>query len=207
MNQYSKYVPVLGSGIFILTIVLLHFSQIRMSPLNNAMSYYVHGSYGWLLVVGLLGLGIGSLVLALKFRGKLISRKGKAGIILLIVWSIGCIIGAIFPADPPGQWDKPPSVSGAIHGLVAIVAILSFPLAAILISNAWNKQFKLKKNSLFPLAVVSVITLLLFCISFVPAIITTGPPILFGLTERVLFVAYIIWIVLANRSVSRLAPK
>lgn len=53
----------LGIGLFVATIGALHFLQPNLNPLDEAMSYYVHGSQGWLLTIGLIGLGIASLAI------------------------------------------------------------------------------------------------------------------------------------------------
>ena len=46
-------------------MLALHIVQPGLSPLHEAMSYYVHGRHGWLTTLGLLSLGIGSLALTI----------------------------------------------------------------------------------------------------------------------------------------------
>ena len=71
------WMSLLGIVFFVVTIISLHVLQADLKPLDEAMSYYVHGSQGWLPTVGLIG--------------------------LLGVWSVGVLLGAFFPADPPGH--------------------------------------------------------------------------------------------------------
>ena len=52
------WMGLLGIVFFVVTIVSLHVLQADLKPLDEAMSYYVHGSQGWLPTVGLIGLGI-----------------------------------------------------------------------------------------------------------------------------------------------------
>ena len=39
-------------------------TQPDLDPRDEAVSYYVHGPFGWVLTVGLMSLGIGSMSLA-----------------------------------------------------------------------------------------------------------------------------------------------
>ena len=61
--------------------------------------------------------------LALGLRQCLTPAGAGAGLWLFVVWAIGVIICGLFPPDPPGHWDEPPSVSGMIHGVVALIAL------------------------------------------------------------------------------------
>jgi hypothetical protein len=192
---FVAFIPMTGFGIFATAIILLHYFQPDLFPLNGAMSYYVHGSQGSLLIVGLLALGIGSLSLTLVLKNLLGGRRGQIGYLLLLIWSIGVMTGAIFPADPPGNWDKPPTLSGMIHGNVALLAFLAFPFGALLISKTLGDFKKNSRvNALFIFALLSLISLFLFFASVIPAIVSPGPPKLLGLTERVLFICYISWL-------------
>ncbi|HEX2474801.1 MAG TPA: DUF998 domain-containing protein, partial [Lacipirellulaceae bacterium] len=101
----------MGIAIFTAAMIALHAFQPGLSPLDEAMSYYVHGRQGWLTTLGLVALGVGSsaLTIALSIHG----MQSFWGILLLAIWSIGALLGGIFSADPPGNWEKPPTVSGA----------------------------------------------------------------------------------------------
>jgi hypothetical protein len=188
-----------GIACFIVTIGALHWLQPNLSPLNEAMSYYVHGAAGWLLTLGLLGLGLGSLALTLGLWRAPGVTTGKGGRWCLGVWSMGALLGAIFAADPPGQWDKPPSVSGSIHGGAAMIALVVFPIAAILLSRSLRSDVCWARLSgpLVILARASAAAWVVFMLSLAPVFVRPGPPILLGLTERVLFLAYIAWLAVA----------
>lgn len=120
------------------------------------------------------------------------------GIRCLGVWSAGVLLGAMFTADPPGQWDRPPSISGMIHGLAAMVALVVFPIAAMLVSKGLHRNDPGTGSArLLTLARLAAGSLALFLASLVPVFVRPGPPILLGLTERVLFVCYAAWIAAA----------
>src|SRR5437899_9464770 len=59
------YACLSGNGCFAVAVLALHLLQPELSPLNYAVSYYVHGAQGWLFTAGLLAWGLGSAALFL----------------------------------------------------------------------------------------------------------------------------------------------
>lgn len=188
-----------GVTIFVLAVVALHLLQPGLDPLDHAVSYYVHGSSGWLLTVGLIALGMGSLALALSLRGVIAGPGTRAGRWLLGVWAAGALLGGIFSADPPGRWSEPPSVSGTIHGHAAMVAFLALPPAALRLARAaaGSEGWRSRRRLLLVLAAASAISLVVFAVSLAPVFVRPGPPILLGLSERILLATYSAWLVAA----------
>jgi hypothetical protein len=185
-----------GTAIFVVAVLALHWLQPKLSPLDEAMSYYVHGAHGWLMTVGLLAIGVGSLALTIGLARVLEGRLARVGIEFLAVWSVGAILGGAFSADPPGNWDQPPSLSGAIHGIAALVALTAFPVAAATVTAILRRHSRFNRISgaATILAVTSVVSFIAFAGSLVPVFVRPGPPLLLGLTERVLFGAYAAWL-------------
>jgi len=190
------WTTLVGIACFVLAMAALHWLQPDLNPLDQAMSYYVHGLHGWLLTLGLLALGLGSLTLTIVLGKGLGTAVGRGGIGCLGTWSAGVLLGAVFAADPPGQWDKPPSISGSIHGLAAMVALIIFPVGAVLVSRRLCAGARLvsRSRALRILAFASAASLLIFLSSLVPVFVRPGPPVLLGLTERILFLVYISWL-------------
>ncbi len=174
----------------------LHWIQPDLSPLRDAVSYYVHGAHGWLTTLGLISLGIGSLAITIAVAASTRGWGGRIGVAALAVWSLGALLGGIFPADPPGNWDQPPSVSGAIHGLTAVIAIAAFPFAAVVLSRNFSRDHRWQpiQGTLKTLAVVVVLTFFAFVASLLPVLVSPGPPFWLGLTERVMLAAYTAWL-------------
>ena len=184
----------IGISVFTASMILLHAIQPTLSPLDEAMSYYVHGRHGWLTTLGLVALGAGSLAITagLAIQG----MRSFWGILFLATWSMGALLGGIFSADPPGNWDKPPTVSGGIHGIAAMIALAVFPAAAVLLLSAFrrNPGWYSLRPTLKALTVAVVLSYFVFMASLVPVFVRPGPPVLLGLTERILFIAYIAWL-------------
>ena len=188
----------LGIGLFVVTIVGLHFFQPDLKPLDEAMSYYVHGSQGWLLTIGLIGLGIGSLAITRALAKTVGGPGARPGRWLLGIWSVGVLLGGFFRTDPPGQWNEPPSLVGMVHGNAALLAFAAFPVAALFLGMSFRRDRRWLPTSaaLSLLAMVATIGLIAFIASLMPVFIRPGPPVLLGLSERVLMAIYVAWLTL-----------
>jgi hypothetical protein len=196
VTRRLAYAALSGTACFVLAFLALHFVQPELSPLNEAMSYYVHGTHGWLVTVALLAVGFGSLALTIGFARFVDGRTARIGLVFLAVWSIGAILGGAFSADPSGNWNRPPSFSGAIHGIAAIIAITAFPPTAVLIAGSLRRNSQTGRVGYLAsvLAVTSAVSFVAFFGSLVPVFVRPGPPVLFGLTERILLAVYAAWL-------------
>ncbi|GEM_PF-5332884 len=94
------YAGMTGPALFVAATLFMHGVQPELSVLNDAVSYYMNGPFGWVLGFGLIAIGTGSLALWLAVRR--VHLKSAAGQAALVVWAIGAIVGGIFPPDPRG---------------------------------------------------------------------------------------------------------
>jgi hypothetical protein len=194
------YACLSGNGCFAVAVLALHLLQPELSPLNYAVSYYVHGAQGWLFTAGLLAWGLGSAALFLglarsirihsRIRG---SIRAGVGLSALAVWSAGVLATGMFRADP---WNKPPSMTGLIHENAARVAFVAMPLAALLLSHGLRRapEWRRIAGVLRLFAALILISLLVFFASLLPISDSFSPPVLFGLTERLLLATYAAWL-------------
>jgi hypothetical protein len=183
-----------GMAGFALTVGALHVLQPGLSPRDEAVSYYVHGPFGWLLTLGLLSLGAGSLALVAGLAPMAYGRRARIGRFVLAVWALGVLLGAVFPADPRGHWDRPPTPGGMIHGQAALLAFVALPVAAVLLSGALRREERRHARLLAGLGAATAVSLLLFTASLVPVFVRPGPPVLLGLSERALLACYAAWL-------------
>jgi Protein of unknown function (DUF998) len=192
----KRLAALVGLAGFVITTVALHFVQPGLNPRDAAVSYYVHGSLGWLLTIGLVGLGLGSLALTSALFPATQGPGARPGRWLVGTWSVGVLLGGMFPADPAGHWDAPPSLAGMVHGNAAMVAFLVLPLGALFLAKSFRRdpQWKRRAALLSALAVATAVSLGLFFASLVPVFIRPGPPILLGMTERILLAVYVAWL-------------
>jgi hypothetical protein len=159
----------------------------------------MNGPFGWIIGLGLVSIGLASLAELAAIRQVMgVSSAAKWGSICLVIWGAGCAIGGIFPPDPRGHWGEPPSIAGLIHANVAIAAFLAFPAGSILLSGPLQKSTRTRH--LRPLAYVSVISLAAFIVSLAPVFSHHAPRWL-GLSERVVLIAYLSWLVAAASAI------
>ena len=194
-NPQLVYLCFAGLAFFTLSTLFMHVVQRGMSARDDALSYYMNGEFGWVFGLGLVALGAGSIALVTAITRLLGASGTRAGRWLLALWGAGAVIGGIFPPDPMGQWDQPPSASGLIHGVAAMVAFLAFPIAALLLSVPLGRfsGSAFLHRMLTGTAVASLATLLIFFACLAP-VFSNRAPFLLGLVERVLIVFYVAWI-------------
>jgi hypothetical protein len=188
---------ILGVGTFAVSVILLHLLQPELDPWREAVSYYVHGRGGWLLSAG-------SAALWAACRLTPEHKIERTALGLLATWTVGVGLGGVFAADPPGQWDRPPSAAGAIHGLAAMAAFTAIPIAAWLVSRQLRNSLSPGRGKLLRgLAAGVAISYVVFMASLAPVFVTSGPPWLMGFTERVLLVGVCAWLAAAALALSR----
>lgn len=193
-----------GLACFTLSTALMHVLQPDLNPLTDAVSYYMNGAFGWVLGLGLVALGAGSLTLLLGASRFLNGYATRAGRWALAVWAAGAITGGIFPPDPAGHWDSPPSASGLIHANAAILAFLAFPVAALRLSAPLGQFARSRplQRVLSGTAGASLLSLLAFFVCLAP-VFSNRPPLLLGLVERILLVFYVAWLCAAALAARR----
>jgi hypothetical protein len=179
--------------VFAVTSTAVHFAQPGFNPVDVALSFYLNGYMGWILATGLVALGTGSLFFVAAMYTTLGGEAPRTWVGVLSAWGLACVFGGLFPPDPYGHWDRPPSLSGAIHGIAAIVAFLSFPIAAVYLSKFCGSATASRAATLCAGLTV------LFFVCLAPVFLNR-PPYALGLVERAALGAYILWLLIANRA-------
>jgi len=195
-TDWLAYVCLSGNGFFAVAVLALHLLQPERSPLNEAVSFYVHGAQGWLFTAGLLAWGGGSAALLLGLARTIRIRAGNAGLSGLALWSAGVLTSGLFSADPPGQWNNSPSATQLIHENAARVSFIALPIAALLLSHGLRRAPEWRRTAgvLYLFMVMIMVSLIVFFASLLPISDSLSPPMLFGLTERMLLAAYAAWL-------------
>jgi hypothetical protein len=89
-----------------------------------------------------------------------------------------------------------------IHGGAAMVAFLSFPVAALLLSRRMAAVNQIPRTRfLVPLAVACAAALMVFFVCLTP-VFSNRPPYLLGLVERILLGLYAAWLIAVSASVA-----
>lgn len=164
----------------------LHFLRPDKNMLSCFVSEYAVGNYSWLMTIAFYALSLASTLLlfglSLQVTSSLICK------ITLGFFSIGILLAGVFPTDILGF---PQTTAGLIHGFAALIALLSLGISII----AWGISFK-NNHEFKKFASPSVLWGLT---SLILLIIFIGSPIgLRGLTQRLLLVCDISWLLLVS---------
>lgn len=162
--------------------ITLHLLPMGFNPATHELGDYANGPYGWLMTVGFLGLGLGSLLLAwIVARGHDAGLLSPATLLLLAVWGAARFLAAFFHDDLPAAV---PTVHGRIHKFLGALAFFSVSIAMILASRSFRREPHW--SSLSRLSLVLRVLALIATLLFVGGVEGSGPthPVL-GLSERV----------------------
>jgi hypothetical membrane protein len=180
--------------------ITLHLLPTGFNPVTHELSDYANGPYGWLMTVGFLGLGLGSLLLVwIVARGHDAGLLSPATLVLLGVWGAARFLAAFFHDDLPGAV---PTVHGRIHNVLAALAFFSVSVAMILASRSFRREPRW--SSLSMLSLVLGVLALIATLLFVGGVESSSPthPVL-GLSERVFYVCAIVWLLLIGSRIAR----
>ncbi|GIH76734.1 DUF998 domain-containing protein [Planobispora longispora] len=140
-----------GAGaMIVLGLDLAYLAEV--DPFRRTISEHGIGEHGWLFSLGLGLLAAGSLAIGLSLVRRGLAAIRSPGVLALLAWSAGLLVTAWFPKH---DWSVGPSLSGSIHRVGGIVAFLSLPLAALIISRPWRRHPEWRGSAL----VVSVLGL------------------------------------------------
>ncbi|WP_078848811.1 DUF998 domain-containing protein [Streptomyces sp. NRRL F-4428] len=191
--------PLALVGIAGLAMAVLEALNSEYELVGETISRYVHGTAGWLLPAALLAVGTASAVLTIRL-GTGARRAGRAA---LAVWTVGILVAALFPADPPGQWGRP-SPSELVHGNAAFLAFAALPTAAVLLRRAladWRPGLRTALSLFTAASVTTTAALAVFLVDVMhggPSLGAVGAPTLVGLVERLVIAVDLGWIALAT---------
>ncbi|MFC4068487.1 DUF998 domain-containing protein [Actinoplanes subglobosus] len=187
-----RHVAVLaGLAGYVLCTVTADLVNPDWSPVETMISHYVHARAGWLIPAALLALAAASALLT-----RLVEPVApRAALVPLRIWTAAVTVGAVFPADPYGRWDQPPTVPGLLHGLAALTAFTVLPGAAVSLTLA-------RRPITRPAAVLAALTVpayLLLLAAFAdvqdgPSVTVGGWESLIGATERLMLWIYVGWL-------------
>lgn len=172
------------------------------SPVEFMVSHYVHATAGWLITVALLSLAAASALLLWLAAGR--TTGGRLGLWLLGVWTAGVLLGGVFPTDPYGQWDQPPTPAGMVHGTAGLLAVVVLPAAAVVLTRTWRRdpRWQPVARALTWTAALTVTTVAGLIVAFVDVLggpsVSAGPwESLVGLAERLTLWSYVAWLATA----------
>ncbi|MGW5363394.1 DUF998 domain-containing protein [Actinopolymorpha pittospori] len=201
---------VVGLALSLAAIAVADVANPQWSWVEIMASHYVHGQAGWLITV--VGVSLAAATMALIRLAAARTRGGRVGLWLLGTWAAGMLIAGLVPADPPGQWDRPPTVPGMVHGVAGMTAFGVLPVAVLILTRVWRRDARWRPvaPALAVAAVAVLAAFAVFTLTWIDAI--NGPRLALGsyetvtgLAERVMVWANAAWLAVASIGLRRMA--
>ncbi len=122
-----------GAAAFLAIVLLVPVLRTDgYSAMRDSISEGALGPRGWLMTVGFVLLGLGSLAFAALVRRRTSGNRGAIASGLLLVWAVGIFVSAAVPVDPGALGA---TTGGKVHLAAAFLAFLAV-LAAMWLSAA-----------------------------------------------------------------------
>jgi len=195
----SRIAARLSLGLSVAFLALLAVLHVLEPEFNSGhlISEYQLGDYGFLMSLAFCFLGTSALLLALALGPRLRTQAGRVG-----WWGLIGIGAAFFVAGvfPPVQT---PVITGYLHGISGLVAIVGSPITFTLIGRSLARseaRFLLSSRLLGP-TVVAWVGLWFFLIALTVVSLNgqmeTRLPVWVSVANRFLIVTYCIWLMAA----------
>lgn len=152
----AAWLAIFGTGAAILLLGALHVLSPEFSPSWRMISEYAFGHYSWVLSLMFLSSGIGTWGLVIALNSEVHTKPGKLGLYFLMISGFGSAMASYF--------DVMHEIGHAIAGLLGV---LSFPMAALLLSAALgkNETWQKARKPLLWLANLSWISVVLLVVT------------------------------------------
>lgn len=188
-------------GLASVAMLALHIVQQARDPLQQPVSFYVHGEHGWLLTASLAFFGIAAIAVAFAVRERDLRGHETR---LLGLFGAGMLLTAVVPSDRWFPWEASPTITGVIHAAAAVFApaLLLHPMIASLRRTSGHRRCF---EAFFALCYCAglIASALALAIGFA----RDTPPPLIGLAERVLAFSSVSWLaIIASARVAREFP-
>jgi hypothetical protein len=183
-------VAIVALAIGIGALVFLHVAPTGYSPVRDAVSDYGIGRFAWGYRTQVVAIGVAAAIEAGGFVHD--GTAGTAGIGWLVVYAVSRVAIAWAPTDLP---DAQRTRTGRVHAILAIAAFTAIAVSTSSIPNdlrgvsSWDSW----ADPLNTLGTVVVVTAVATAI----AIVVRPLRGVFGLVERLLYVASLAWLLTA----------
>lgn len=195
-----------ASATFLVLLAALHLIKPELDPSWRFVSEYAIGPYGWLLRIAFLTLALSCLAGSQLARSQVTTTAGKIGAGTLAIVGIALVAAAAFAIDPITATKDQLTTHGSLHGLASMIGIPAFPLAALLITQGLrrNDAWAFARRALQWTAHLTWISLV-FMLAVVTVLLPRhggafGPGVWIGWPNRLLVIAYSVWLLIFARS-------
>jgi hypothetical protein len=140
------------------------------------------------------------------------TRGGRIGIVLLAIVALSMVAAGIFAMDPITASKNELTTHGNLHGLASMIGIPGFPIAALLISRSLSRNARWSdiRSALRWTAHLTWVTLALMYLTIgltLPRAGKFGPDVPIGWPNRILVVAYCVWVMVVAWKAAGLSDR
>jgi hypothetical protein len=186
-----------AAAISLVLLAALHVLSPEFDPSWRMVSEYALGNYGWVLALMFLTWALSCVALFLAIKSHIPTVGGKIGLGFLLAAAVGMSMAAVFDA------------SHDLHGLAAMIGMPSLPIAAMLISVSLIRNpawYSARRSLLWTANLTWISLVLMFATVFIGLSQSGGvfgPDVLAGWPNRLLVIAYCVWLMTAAQSAER----
>jgi hypothetical protein len=186
---FSKLATAAGI-LYVFLLLALHILEPEFDPTWRFISEYALGRFGFLMNACFLLYSVAVICTLLSIRSQIKTVAGYAGLIILIISSLGIALAGIFNTDPITTEASNISFSGTMHYTGASVdfAPIGFLLFAFALGR--NRTWRPVRTSLLITSAISILLTILFMASM-PVDYKFNSEIQTGLIGRFLFISYL----------------
>jgi hypothetical protein len=208
MSPYAARAAIVAAAMSLVTLAALHILKPDLHPSRTMISQYALGRYGRVMALCFAAFGVASGSLAVAMVAYVRSLGGRIGIALLLAAAVGLVMAARFPMDPVSTPPAQMSHSGRMHGVAFLLGVPSMVLAVLVLSFALDGQVSNTGWLLKTVAAViwiSLIVMIGIMLRVGPGKPPdpNGPERFVGVPNRLLMVAYAVWLMVAAWPVAR----
>jgi len=191
-NKQYGTLGLVGVGTFVLALIALHVLDPDLSVIDEPISVYSLGEYGWLSQSGTVAMGLGMIGIALGLRATLVSGKRvTASWVLILIGGLGFIISGLFVTDPTGATES--TTAGSLHDLGGYLSMLSVLISVWMLRGVFSRNDGYRHFARTQMWFAVLVT------ASMVALLALGEGQL-GLMQRVFVVVVVLWLlVLAVR--------
>ena len=194
-------IGMIGIGWFVVAVLALHVIEPEFSVVDNFISDYANGDYGWLMQSAFFGAGVGTFAIALGLRKTLVpAKRVTASVVLLLIAGIGFFV-AMFKTDPKGVTDL--TTAGTLHALGSVVIFFALLVTAWMLRGVFKRDPTWETFAKTQMWFAIAYTVTMFAAFATPE---DGPS---GLTQRIFVPVMMAWLATLAWSIRRVgsAPE
>jgi hypothetical protein len=198
--RVAAYLSLAATGLFLVLLAALHVLKPELDPAWRMVSEYALGRYGWLMQLAFFSMALSSASACVAVWSQVRARAGRLGLVLLLVAAAALLLGGVFVIDPVTARPEALTLHGQLHGLAAMMGNPAFAVAALLVSVglARNPAWASARRALLWTAQLPWLSLVWMLATLAITLGQSGgvfgPEVVIGWPNRVLVVAYGVWL-------------